>query len=109
MNMSQKATSVQTQQQQPRSDSIQVRDRYVRLGMDSNGEYHVYRTVDETIHVIGNGERTYRVNLLECGKTVDDWMEFVDKKRGWETVKYGKSIVTHLIDELESSGFFESN
>ena len=60
------------------------RDAYIQIGVDSEGAHHIYRTRDETVHVIRDGQRSYRIDLLKRRKTVNDWIRHVSCKRGWK-------------------------
>ncbi|QGN05867.1 hypothetical protein Hrd1104_00215 [Halorhabdus sp. CBA1104] len=67
------------------------RDNYIPLGTDADGRSHVYRTLDETIHVIDGDERTHREAIAT--RSVDEWMAFVEGRVGWERRRYGKGII----------------
>jgi hypothetical protein len=59
------------------------------LGDDTDGASHVYRTTDETIHVVQDGERVQRFSL--GARTVDDYVKFVRddvERREWENRRY---------------------
>lgn len=66
-----------------------VRPAYILLGRDTAGASHVYRTTDETIHVVQDGERVQKFVL--DGRSVDDYVTFVRDDvddREWETRRY---------------------
>jgi hypothetical protein len=66
-----------------------VRPTYIRLGEDTDGAFHVYRTTNETIHVVQDGERVQRFAL--GARTVDDYVKFVRDEvdgRDWENRRY---------------------
>jgi hypothetical protein len=48
---------------------------YILLGRDTDGASHVYRTMDEWVYAILDGERVQRFALVAC--TVDDYVKFV--------------------------------
>ena len=61
------------------------RPAYIELGDDSDGASHVYRTTDESIHVVQNGQRVQYFVLN--GRSVDDYVKFVRDEvedRAWE-------------------------
>ena len=66
----------------PRHQSTDPRDSYIMVGVDQEGAHHIYRTRDETVHVIKNGQRTYRQEL--DGRSVNAWITFVSERRGWK-------------------------
>ncbi|WP_436347057.1 hypothetical protein [Natronorubrum sp. FCH18a] len=56
---------------------------YIEIGVDADvGASHVYRTVDETVLVIEGGEIAYRYDLEELGKSVNNWIDYVEARRG---------------------------
>lgn len=68
---------------------IDPRPDYIELGDDSDGASHVYRTTDETIHVVQDGKRIQKFVLDTC--TVDDYVKFVRDEvdeREWENRRY---------------------
>jgi hypothetical protein len=73
------------------SDTHRIRDRYIHLGIDSEGAAHVYRTTDETIFCIeADGTRSYRFNVADMGhRAADDYVAHVADARGWDTCEYG--------------------
>jgi hypothetical protein len=59
------------------------------LGDDTDGASHVYRTTDESIHVVQNGQRVQYFVLN--GRSVDDYVKFVRDEvedRAWENRRY---------------------
>ncbi|WP_408960158.1 hypothetical protein [Natrinema sp. 74] len=72
------------------------RDDYIPIGIDKEGAHHVYRTIDESVHVIEDGERPVRYDLEDLDKTIDDWIDYVDAHRdGFE--------IQHLYRTLSGS------
>ena len=66
-----------------------VRPAYIWLGEDTEGASHVYRTIDETIHVVQDGERVQRFAL--GARTIDDYVKFVRDEvdgRDWQNRRY---------------------
>ena len=58
------------------------RPNYIDTGTDTDGADHIYRTIDETVHVITpSGDREH-VEALD-GRSIHEWMTFVATKRGW--------------------------
>ena len=64
------------------NQSTDPRDAYIMIGVDEEGAHHIYRTRDETVHVIRDGKRTYRQELH--GRSVNQWINYVRGKRGWK-------------------------
>lgn len=62
--------------------SSDPRPAYIHVGTDTEGASHVYRTTDETVHVIENGRRTERYDLDALDKSVNDWLVYVETRRG---------------------------
>ncbi|ELY85786.1 hypothetical protein [Natrinema altunense] len=65
------------------------RPAYIELGDDTDGAFHVYRTTDETIHVVQDRQRVQKVVLN--GRSVDEYVRFVrDEVEGcdWEARRY---------------------
>lgn len=76
-----------------------VRPKYISLGRDEKGAVHTYRTTDETVHVVDeDGNRTHLQPLGD--KSVDEWMGYVDARRGWNKRDYGLSICDMLEMQL---------
>jgi hypothetical protein len=76
-----------------------IRRNYVPLGTDQHGARHLYRTVDETIFVIQDGEITHRVDVGD--RLVDEYMDHVETHRGWADKRYGFDLAEQLADVLE--------
>lgn len=74
-----------------------ARDNYIPLGTDADGRSHVYRTLDETVHVIDGTERVHREDVTH--RSVDEWMAFVEGRVGWERRRYGRGI-EGMIEEI---------
>ena len=68
----------------PSQKRTDPRDAYIQIGVDNENCHHLYRTKDETVLVVRDGKLTYRYDLLEKGKTVNDWIRYVRQKRGWK-------------------------
>ena len=64
---------------------------YIPLGRDGQGAYHVFRTIDETVHVVNDVEREH-VEQLARGSKIDVWMEFVATRRGWDDRRYWPTL-----------------
>ncbi|MDB2249242.1 hypothetical protein [Halorubrum ezzemoulense] len=77
---------------------------YIELGDDTDGAFHVYRTTDETIHVVQGGERVQKFVLN--GRSVDDYVKFVRddvEGREWENRRYvadDEDPFAALVDQL---------
>mgnify|MGYP000047146048 CR=1 FL=1 len=79
-----------------------IRDNYIPLGTDADGRAHVYRTLDESIHVIADGQRVHREDVTR--RTVDEWMAYVEGRVGWADRRYGRGIggmVEAIADAVE--------
>ncbi|WP_339105943.1 hypothetical protein [Haloterrigena salinisoli] len=77
------------------------RPDYILVGIDTEGAHHVYRTTDETIHVIHTTERTYRYDLTTCDQDIDDWIKYVQAERGFTTQHLYSSLTNSFVDALE--------
>ena len=81
-----------------------VRPAYIRLGENTDGASHVYRTTDETIHVVQDGERVEKFVL--GSRSVDDYVKFVRDEvdgREWENRRYiadDEDPFAALVDQL---------
>lgn len=76
-----------------------VRPKYIPLGVDELGNHHVYRTDDETIHVVNDGQRHHVETLLHPWN-VDEWMKHVDDKYGWADREYASGFAAIVEDAL---------
>lgn len=75
------------------------RPAYILIGIDTAGAHHVYRTTDESVHVLEGGERTHRFDLESHENPlegVNDWIAHVEAARGFETQHLYKSFVDGL-------------
>lgn len=58
------------------------RANYILAGIDENGSHHVYRTIDETVHVVTpEGDREHVQDL--GGRSIHEWLTFVADVRSW--------------------------
>jgi hypothetical protein len=81
----------------PHSESRSgYRPTYIWLGTDNAGADHVYRTSDETIHVIDGTRRSHREQL--GGRRVEEWLDYVAHERGWLVQK-----MVSLVAAIEQS------
>jgi hypothetical protein len=74
--------------------------------MDSHGNHHLYRTVDETVLVVAPdaGRVVERADVSD--RSVDDWMQFVDEECDgyeWANRSYHRSVTEWLDDAFESA------
>ncbi|RZV05210.1 hypothetical protein BDK88_4233 [Natrinema hispanicum] len=80
------------------------RANYISVGIDNEGAHHVYRTTDESVHVIENGERTVRYDLEDVEKTIDDWIDYIADRRGGFEVQYlFKTMADAIVGAVEVS------
>jgi hypothetical protein len=85
---------------QPWSDNrTGYRPTYIQLGTDAADRQHTYRTADETVHVVCDGDRVH-VERLD-GRSVDEWMAFVGERVGWTRAVYGVGIAEMTARALE--------
>lgn len=86
-----------------KGNATDPRPRNIFLGVDSEGLHHVYQTRLKRV-IIVDPQREYEgrqaVQPLG-GKTVDDWMSFIEGKRGWDDRRYGVSLAEMIVDSLE--------
>jgi len=70
------------------------RPAYILLGVDDRGAHHVYRALDETVHVVHPDAG--RVQRHEPARRVDleNWMATVAEQFGWADRFYGQSLAT---------------
>ncbi len=76
--MSTTTTTHETVSEAPTADP---RPTYLPIGTDGEGAHHVYRTIDESVHVINDGKRIHREDLGE--RSVNEWLAYVADVRGW--------------------------
>ncbi|MFA9427052.1 hypothetical protein [Natronorubrum sp. A-ect3] len=77
---------------------------YIFVGVDNEGAHHVYRTTDESVHVIENGERTFRYDLEDVEKTIDDWIDYIyDRRGGFEAQYLFKTMADAIVSAVEVS------
>jgi hypothetical protein len=88
---------------QPRTpETVSARSRtdhrpdYLLIGVDTEDAHHVYRTTDETVHVIHDTTRTYRYDLETLERSINDWIDYVQTNRGFAT----QHLYTTLADSL---------
>ena len=86
---------------QPRTpETVSARSRtdhrpdYILVGIDTEDAHHVYRTTDETVHVIHNTDRTCRYNLDDHNQRIYDWIEYVKAERGFTAQHLYSSLST---------------
>ncbi|MFC6768616.1 hypothetical protein [Natrinema soli] len=77
------------------------RPNYILVGIDTEDAHHIYRTTDETVHVVHTTERTYRYNLNTCSQCINDWIEYVNAERGFTTQHLYSSLTNSFLDALE--------
>ncbi|QFU84298.1 hypothetical protein [Natronorubrum aibiense] len=88
-------TVSEVQTTDPRAD-------YIPIGIDNEGAHHVYRTTDESVHVIENGERAFRYDLEDVEKTIDDWIDYITDRRGGFEVQYlFKTMADAIVGAVE--------
>ncbi|WP_126664360.1 hypothetical protein [Haloterrigena salifodinae] len=93
---------------QPQShETVSARSRtdprpdYILVGIDTEDAHHVYRTTDETVHVVHNTDRTYRYNLEAVDQGINDWIEYVNAERGFTSQHLYSSLTNSFVDALE--------
>ncbi|WP_323174096.1 hypothetical protein [Natrialba sp. PRR66] len=93
---------------QPRTtETVSARSRtdhrpdYILVGVDTEDAHHVYRTPDETVHVIHNTKRTYRYDLETVNQRINDWIEYVKDERGFKSQHLYSSLTSSFLDALE--------
>lgn len=85
----------------PTTDRTDPRPNYIHLGVDTDHSSHVYRTTDETVHVVdAHGAREHRESL--GSRSVHDWMDYVATKRGWTTQYMVDSFGDFLAASLDT-------
>ncbi|AGB37019.1 hypothetical protein [Natronococcus occultus] len=88
---------------QPRTpETVSARSRtdprpdYILVGVDTEDAHHIYRTTDETIHVIHNADRTYRYDLAALNRSINDWIDYIQTQRGFTTQHLYKTLADSL-------------
>jgi hypothetical protein len=76
------------------------RPDYILVGVDTDDAHHVYRTSDESVHVIHSTGRTYRYNLEALDQTINDWIDYVATRRGFTTQHLYTSLADSLTDAV---------
>jgi len=66
------------------------RPAYMVIGRDETGASHVYRTTDETIHVVRDTEREHVQHL--GARPVEDWLAHVADARGWAETHFALGL-----------------
>jgi hypothetical protein len=88
---SQERTSMATNADAQNGTDSRVRDSTITLGEDERGALHIYRPHDELVHVVtADGKREHVEDV--AGRPVEDWMAFVEDRRGWEDKRYGVGL-----------------
>ncbi|MGQ3723548.1 hypothetical protein [Natrialba aegyptia] len=65
---------------QPSSERKDPRDDYILIGTDADGGDHIYRTKDEHVLVVEDGEVTQNYDLEDHDATVNEWIDYVETK-----------------------------
>lgn len=78
-----------------------VRPKYIDLGTDTEGAVHSYRTTDDTVFVVRDGDVAHREQLSPPATTVDDWMAHSERLAGWQERRYGRTLTEMLTDAVE--------
>ncbi|AGB39831.1 hypothetical protein [Natronococcus occultus] len=88
---------------QPRTpETVSARSRtdprpdYILVGIDTEDAHHVYRTTDETVHVIHDTDRTYRYDLAAPDRSINDWIDYIQTRRGFRTQHRYKTLADLL-------------
>jgi hypothetical protein len=80
-----------------------IRPKYIHLGTDQEGAHHVYRSVDESIFEIRDGEIENRYSI-DGRSVVDDYVGWVQGTRGWDDRQYGfgplEELAMNLADQF---------
>ena len=77
-----------------------VRPAYIDLGTDAEHATHTYDTRRECVHVVQDGSHDV-VDL--SGRSLDAWMDYTRRERGWAREQYGRDLIDVLADALEVS------
>ena len=65
-------------------ESTDPRDAYIMIGVDDEtGAHHLYRTKDEQILVVEDGQLTHRFDLVKRRSNVNEYIRHVSEVRGW--------------------------
>jgi|GEM_PF-4143612 len=80
-------------------DKTGVRPRYTLLGTDEHGSTHLYNTHDDQVIVI-TAANTLEQRVALDGRSVDEWMAYVDDARGWLDRRYHATLVDALASRI---------
>lgn len=81
------------------AENASVRPRWLYCGMDATGTDHVYNTVTRSVVAVApDGNREHVADLVEA--SIDEWMAFVDQKRGWADRRLYESFGDALADRV---------
>jgi len=80
-------------------NSTDPRDDYIHIGVDQEGASHCYRTTDESIFAIDNGEVIHHFDL--DGRSVNTYIDHVAEARGWQSRQLYKGMASALFSSLE--------
>jgi len=74
------------------------RAKYIFVGIDKAGGHHIYRTSDETVMVIEGTTIAYKHDL--DGRSINEWLDYVEGKRGWGSQLLYKTFADFAGDRL---------
>lgn len=72
------------------------RPKYILAARDATGCEHVYRTADETVHIIHDGRRRQVVDLAANRLSIEDYITQVAAQRDIERVDLERTVVDAL-------------
>jgi hypothetical protein len=70
------------------------RPAYILVGTDADGAQHVYRTTDETVHVIDDCGREEVQSVAAHG--IEAWLAFVGDRRGWDHCRFTDGLAAMM-------------
>lgn len=71
----------------------------IRLGIDSEGAVHYVSRIEDIVFVV-TPEETIELQESLDGRSLEDWIDYVETERGWETLNYAASLGEALALEV---------
>lgn len=93
-----------TNQKGSHDTSHHVRPKHIDVGTDASGREHCYDTVTETVHIIEDGARAKRVDLVATDGigSIEDYIAKYGgaDDRDWADLRYGRDALWSRLGEL---------
>jgi len=67
--------------------------KWATIGIDSYGSRHIVNFEGAIVYVVtASGQLEHGEKLSEKNATVEQWMAFIDDRRGWDRRNYGRGF-----------------